>query len=119
MIRTLFLISALSMLLLVNLPLNAGDQDFVLINATGVEIHEVYISSHATDEWEEDVLGEDTFPEGEQLMVNFDHAEDECLWDIMVKDGEGNSIVWQKINLCRYSEITLQLKNGEAVAQCE
>ena len=38
----------------------AGDQDFTLINKTGVEIHALHIAPHSSDEWGEDILGKDT-----------------------------------------------------------
>ena len=43
-----------------------GTQDFVLVNRTSVEIHELYISSADTDDWEEDVLGVDNAGPGRE-----------------------------------------------------
>ncbi len=107
------------LMLFIALHVFAGDQDFILINKTGVEIHELFISAHSADNWEEDVLGVDTLPDDEQVRINFSHTEDECLWDIMVTDDEENDITWEKINLCKYSTITLYYKNGKAWAECE
>ena len=52
----------------------AGDQDFTFVNHTGVEIHKLYTSPHSSDEWEEDVLGEDTLDDGESLEIRFRSA---------------------------------------------
>ena len=53
------------------LPARAGDQDFTLVNRTGVEIHKVYASPHSSDDWEEDILGDDTLSDGESVNITF------------------------------------------------
>ncbi|MCP5420928.1 MAG: argininosuccinate lyase [Gammaproteobacteria bacterium] len=97
----------------------AGDQDFTLINDTGVEIHRVYTSPHSTDEWEEDVLGDETLGDGESLDISFSPKEKAALWDLRVEDEDGNSIVWENLNLLEISEVTLHYKKGKAWADLE
>ena len=94
----------------------AGKQDFVLHNATGVEIHGVYVSPVTTDEWEEDVLGKDTLPDGESVKITFDDRDKHAHWDLKVVDGKGNSIEWHDLNLVEISEVTLHYKEGKAWA---
>lgn len=94
----------------------AGDQDFTLHNKTGVEIHEVYVSAHSTDEWEEDILGKDTLPSGEEVDIKFSPKEKSDLWDIKVVDGSGNSIVWESLKLTEITDVILYYKDGEATA---
>lgn len=96
----------------------AGTQDFVLVNRTSVEIHELYISSANTDDWEEDVLGVDTLPPGASVTISFE-GHKECDWDLMVKDEDGNSIEWSGLNLCAISKVTLRLKGKKATADLE
>jgi hypothetical protein len=95
----------------VSLQAYAGTQDFTLVNKTGVEINNLHVSESGNDDWEEDVLGADTLAHGDSLEINFDGRED-CLWDLMVKDDEGNGVYWRKIDLCEASEVTLSCKNG-------
>ena len=45
------------------------------MNKTGVEIHKVYISPHDKDDWEEDILGKDTLPNGETVDIKFHRSE--------------------------------------------
>src|SRR5437899_1566994 len=92
----------------------AGDQDFVLVNATGVEINNLYVSPSNEDKWGDDILGEDTLADGANVTIKFAHDEKECGWDFMVKDKEDNGVQWTDIDLCKYSEITLH-KDGEKV----
>lgn len=93
-----------------------GKQDFVLHNQTGVELHELYVSPHNSNDWEEDVLGRDTLPDGESVKIAFNDREKRDLWDVKIVDGKGASIEWEKLDLTRISEVTLHYKNGNAWA---
>ena len=94
----------------------AGKQDFLLHNATGVEIHELYVSPHTSNEWEEDILGKDTLADGESVKITFEDREKHVHWDLKVVDGKGNSIEWTDLNLIEISEVTLHYKDGKAWA---
>jgi len=94
----------------------AADQDFTLHNKTGVEIHELYVSPHSTNEWEEDVLGQDKLADGEELDISFSPKEDSEDWDIKVVDGQGNSITWESLKLTEITDVILYFKDGEATA---
>ena len=97
----------------------AGEQDFTLRNRTGIEIHELYVAPSKSDEWEEDVLGQDTLADDDDLDISFSRKETAKNWDIKVVDGEGNSVEWHKLNLKEISTVTLYLKKGEAYAETE
>jgi len=94
----------------------AGDQDFTLVNHTGVEIHKLYTSPHSSDEWEEDVLGKDTLDDGESIDITFTKKEKAAHWDLRVEDAKGNSITWENLNLKEISEVALHYKEGKAWA---
>ena len=93
-----------------------GKQDFTLHNDTGVEINELYVSPHSSDDWEEDILGQDTLASGESVDIHFSRKEKAKLWDMKVVDKQGNSITWENLNLLEISEVTLHYKNGKAWA---
>ncbi|MEI9927258.1 MAG: hypothetical protein WDN44_05510 [Sphingomonas sp.] len=57
-----------------------GRQNFTLVNNTGYTINEVYVSATSTNDWEEDVLGEDTLEDNTSTEIQFPHASDGCLW---------------------------------------
>lgn len=97
----------------------AGEQDFVLHNSTGVEIYEVYVSPSRSNEWEEDILDEDTLPDGESVTIRFDDRENAAKWDIKVVDGDDNGIEWGGLDLTEISEVTLYYKKGKAWAEVE
>ena len=88
-------------------PARTGQQDFVLRNETGVEIHELYVSPHDSDDWQSDVLGRSTLPNGESVKITFDDREKHVHWDVKVVDSHGNSLEWEDLNLVEISQVTL------------
>ena len=93
-----------------------GKQDFVLHNETGVEIHELYISPHSSNEWRDDVLGKKTLPSGESVKVTFDDQEKNVKWDLKVADGNKHTVEWENLDLTKISEVTLHYEEGKAWA---
>lgn len=70
-----------------------------IVNGTGVEIVEMYVSGDAVDSWGDDVLGDQTLPSGSyiDLTLNVDSAN--VLWDILVVDSEGTSVEFNSIDI--------------------
>jgi len=97
----------------------AGAQDFTLVNATGVEIDKVFVSPHDSDDWEEDILGQDTLSDGQKVDVKFNRAEKSAMWDLRVEDSKENSIEWENLNLLEISKLTVNYKDGKATAVAE
>lgn len=97
----------------------AGDQDFTLLNKTGIEIHRVYISPHSSDDWGDDVLGKDTLGDGESVDITFGKRTTAAHWDIKVEDEGGHSVTWENLNLKEISKVTIRIKDGKAVAEVE
>lgn len=94
-----------------------GKQDFTLHNETGVEIDQLYVSPSDKNDWEEDILGRDTLPSGQSLEITFSPEEKAAKWDLKVVDKQGNSIVWEDLNLIEISEVTLRYKDGKGTAE--
>ena len=97
----------------------AADQDFTLVNKTGVEIHALYVSPADKGEWGEDILGQDTLPAGASTDIEFDPEEEAEKWDLRVEDKEGNSIEWSDLDLTEISKVTLHYADGKATAKVE
>lgn len=84
-------------------------QNFVLDNETGYEIKEVYVSPHRSDDWEEDVLGQDTLDDGTTVKIRFNRANKTCMWDLKVVYAiDDSKATWSKIDLCTVSTITIK-----------
>jgi hypothetical protein len=94
----------------------AGDQDFTLVNKTGVEIHSLHVAPHSEDEWGEDILGKDTLADGESLEITFGKHDRAHHWDLRVEDAKGNVLTWENLDLMKIEEVTLHYKDGKAWA---
>src|SRR5438105_1305442 len=90
---------------------NAAAQDFTLVNATGVEIDKVFISPHDKNDWEEDILGQDTLPDGQSVDIKFHRAEKAPVWDLRIEDKQGHGIEWENLNLLEINKLTLNYKD--------
>lgn len=96
--------------------LRAGDQDFVLVNKTGYDIAEVYVSPANEKEWGEDVMGKDTLDDGDRVTIEFSHKEKECIWDMKIVFDDEEEAVWEDFNLCKVREITLRYEGKRPTA---
>ena len=97
----------------------AGKQDFTLVNQTGFDIHEVYLSPHGGDDWEEDVMGKGILADGQSVAIKFARTDKTKDWDLKVVDKDGRAIVWEKLNFLEISKVTLHYKDGKAAADVE
>src|SRR5436305_790311 len=74
-------------------------QDFVLVNRTGYDIGEVYVSPSKADDWEEDILGDEELGDGDQTTIRFTRAVKTCMWDLkVVYSDDDSSVVWHDID---------------------
>ena len=97
----------------------AGKQDFLLVNKTGVDIQEVYIAPHSSEEWEDDVMGKDMLVTGKSVKIHFERQNKTKNWDLKVVDKDGKATVWENLDLLEISKVTLHLDAGKATAEVE
>lgn len=83
-------------------------QDFSLVNRTGYEIKEVYVSPSKSSDWEEDILGEGVLEDKGAREVHFHRSAKSCHWDLkVVYTVDSSSAVWEDIDLCTVEKITI------------
>ncbi len=85
----------------------ASDADFKLVNKTGYQIDEVYVSPASSDSWGADIMGKDAVPDGASVNITFPHGGKACHFDIRVKYNDGDKAEWTNIDLCEYEKISL------------
>jgi len=95
-----------------------GKLDFKLRNRLGVTIRSVYVSPHQADNWEEDVLGQNTLSDGQDINIRFNSNEEARgdIWDLKIVDSNNNSFYWKNFNLTQIREITIYISGGQATA---
>ena len=97
----------------------AGDQDFELVNKTGVTIAKIMVSPHEQKTWGEDIMGQDVLGSDEAVKIKFHCNEDAEYWDLKIVDKEGTEVVWGKLNLLKISKVTLKIEDSTATAEVE
>jgi hypothetical protein len=106
-------------LMLAAVAVHAGDQDFTLVNDTGLTIDQLYVSPSAKPDWEEDILGQDVLKNGEKAHITFSRDEKAAEWDIMIVDEEGDKVYWKEIDLLEAETITLYYEDGKPTAKID
>lgn len=89
------------------LPALAGEQDFKLVNKTGYQIDEVYVSQATSKSWGRDVMGRGALAEDDSVDISFDAPANACRWDLKVKYNDGDTAEWGNLNLCNIETVTL------------
>ena len=64
----------------------------MITNAVGGEISSLYLSDSGENEWEEDLLGNNTLDDGDSLRVTVQGSYDS--FDLRAEDDEGNAVEW-------------------------
>ncbi|MFN3432072.1 MAG: hypothetical protein ACK46X_19245, partial [Candidatus Sericytochromatia bacterium] len=92
-------------------PALAGEQDFTLVNKTGLIFTEVYVEPTSNEEdWGDEVMGEDrVLAANEEVDIEFEGSE-ECLYDIKLVDEKGTAWVVGGLDLCKIHSFTLTKK---------
>src|ERR1700732_3655188 len=108
--RTL-LVAAFAAVLAMTAPAGADDakQDFKLVNKTGYELKALYVSPTKSDDWQQDVLGQDVLADGQSVNVHFSPKARTCKWDLkVVYSDDDSSAVWTNVDLCTIDKITIR-----------
>jgi hypothetical protein len=117
-LRGLAMLVAVSMLSMILAPaaFAQGKQDFTLTNKTGLVISELYVGPSSSNDWGEDILGQDTLDDGASTDIVFSPRTRSAKWDLRIVDENGKAYSWYNINLLEISEITLYYKDGKTWA---
>lgn len=86
----------------------AGASDFTLVNRTGYDIREVYISPSNRNNWGRDRMGDGMLEKGKSRLFKFSDSAS-CKQDLkVVFDDDGSEVTWDDFDLCTLDKITLK-----------
>lgn len=92
--------------------------NFTLANQTGVTIYKLQMSPAESNNWEEDMLGNEVMESGTSREITFSGYRPEVrVWDLRITDGQGTTVEWRGLDLTAISRITLRITDGVPVAQ--
>ena len=63
-----------------------------IVNQTGYAIHHIFLSDSGTEDWEEDLLGDNILPNGATLEIQVQGSFES--FDIMSVDEDGDAFAW-------------------------
>jgi len=94
-------------------PKNSSAQalTFDVINNTGVDLVDIFVTPAEQTNWGNDILPNDLFSNGSTVTVNIpaDYGQT-CMFDMKITDGAGGHVTFTGIDACKL--ITLQI-NGD------
>ena len=85
---------------------SAANRHVDIVNETGKTLTEFYASATGTDDWEEDILGEDTLANGEVFDIDIDDGTGACKFDFKAVFLDGSSHVRRAVDVCKISDFT-------------
>ncbi len=90
-----------------------GKVKFSLANDTGFDLEEVFLSPNNVDDWGANQLGTMRLPARTSRLIAFmSPAAGWCSWDFMTHDLKGTQLVWNDVDLCGETTVTLVYRNG-------
>ncbi|MEO8242003.1 MAG: hypothetical protein ABI832_06790, partial [bacterium] len=101
--RTLSLTVAIALLAA---PAWAEDLTFSLVNNSSVNLIELYVAPHASDDWGDNILTVDALNSGESGTVTIADGEATCDYDLQFSMDNG-AVVEGRQNLCDLDTYTL------------
>jgi hypothetical protein len=105
--KLLFITSIVAATLASSLALAESKQDFQIVNSTGYQIDEVYVSPADADKYGDDILDDDAVPDGGTVNVHFNGGGSACKFDIKVVYEDEDEAEFHNVNLCSISKVTL------------
>jgi len=97
----------------------AGNADFTLVNRTGYDIREVYLSSSNRNSWGNDRMGEFVLENKKQRLFKFNSSA-ACKQDLkVVFDDDESEVEWKGFDLCEINKITLKYNRSTKEVSAE
>jgi len=88
-------------------PVLAEDLVFTLNNFSALGLVEFYTSPEETDDWEEDILGENILPPGMSGEVLIADGSTQCIYDLLFVMSDGQELE-DTVNMCELASYTLE-----------
>ncbi|WP_452224762.1 hypothetical protein [Lacinutrix chionoecetis] len=80
---------------------------FKIVNNSGVTLNGVYVSETVKEEWGEDIIPENYFPNNSTVEVSIPITDKTlCIYDIKITDRDDEGRVFPEIDFCEVSMIT-------------
>lgn len=82
-------------------------RNITVVNQSGQAIMQLFISPTDTEDWEEDVLGDDVLGHGESVNIRFRGKVQTCIYDILAINEDEDQYLLEAIDLCETYTVTI------------
>jgi hypothetical protein len=72
----------------------------IIVNDRASDILRLYASRTTTDDWEENILSEQSIPAGKRVSINFDDGTGACLFDFRAVFRDNAVVHMFRLNVC-------------------
>lgn len=80
---------------------------FNLKNATSFTLTHLYLSPAASNDWDNDILGEQVVAAGDTAEVSIDDGVESCMYDLRADFEDGDAIDVRGVNVCEIEGKTI------------
>ena len=77
----------------------------VIMNGTDFDIHSIMLSPSESNNWGEDLMGEDVLAPGEGVRITISGSANN--WDLGAIDGDGTQVTFTNLDLRAVDKVTL------------
>jgi hypothetical protein len=109
--RIAFTLVALFAIFVATNTFAADQRNVYVINGTGYGVKFLGFNNPGDDDWNDNELGDNSvLPHGNGVYVKFNDEDDGCVWNIRISwaDAGYHDVLWNDVDLCKISEITLK-----------
>ena len=86
----------------------AADQDFTVVNKTGYQIDDIWVSPASSSNWGRELMGRgNVLDDGDSYDVSFSVNTKACKFDMKVKYHDEDEATWTNLDLCSISKVSL------------
>lgn len=85
-----------------------------VVNGTGFELHAIALSPSETDNWGDDMLGNQIMKSGDAIQIDISGGDNN--WDLAAVDKEGTQVSFTNLDFRQASKVTL---HADATATLE
>ncbi len=86
--------------------------EVLLLNSTGYDIVEVYISPSSFDDWENDLLNGQIIEDGDKVTILVpDYNLEDCVFDIKTVDSDGDQYTQYEVELCSNPNVEITFED--------
>lgn len=84
----------------------AADRNVTIVNKSKTAMIAFYASNVGTNDWEEDILGQDILGSGQSVKIDMNDGSGYCRFDLKAEFEDGSEAIDENVDICTIGEVT-------------